>query len=93
MIEGAYGKQLRGFLGTWGCQTQHLDDEDLLDVAKRAFDVPGKSIVAVTIAVDRLGRAERSARIREAMRKHWPEPSRLWPANAPVRRLLAAEQA
>lgn len=68
-----------------------LDYEGLLDVSKRAFDVPGTNLVDVAAAIDRLGPAERRVRVRLAIRKHWPEPSRLWPAHAPVRQALGRE--
>lgn len=66
-----------------------LDFEELLEVAKMTFDVPGRNLMDVAMAVERLGRIERSARVREAILKHWPEPTRLWPANGNARKLLA----
>jgi hypothetical protein len=86
-----YAQQLRQFLGTWGCQTRFLDYDDLYEVAKMTFDVPGINLVDVAAAVTQLGRVERSARVKEAIRKHWPEPTMVWPKDAPVRRRLAGE--
>jgi len=85
-----YANRLRQFLGPWGCQTRFLDYDELLDVAKLTFDVPGRNLVEVAVAVTKLGRVERQARVKEAIRKHWPEPTVLWPKDAPVRRKLAA---
>lgn len=88
MSYALYAQKIRQFLGTWGCQTRKLDDDALLVIAKMAFDVPGKDHVAVAVAIINLGKVERSARIREAIRRHWPEPTRLWPRSAPARKLL-----
>lgn len=90
---GNADKKLREYLGAWGCQTRMLSPDSLIDTAKLAFDVPGRSITEVTDAVSLLGTRERSARVREAVRKHWPTPNVLWPANAPVRKLLKKELA
>lgn len=86
-----HAEKLRRFLGPWGCQTALLDYEGLLDVSKRAFDVPGTNLVDVAVAVDRLSPVERRVRVRLAIRKHWPEPSRIWPAHANVRKALGRE--
>lgn len=87
-----YAQQVRQFLGPYGCQTGLLDYETLLVVAKKAFDVQGTNLVAVAVAVQNLGRTERSARVKEAVRRYWPDPSVLWPAKAPVRKSLARDQ-
>lgn len=86
-----YVNQLRQYLGAWGCKGGLLDYDELFEVAKMTFDVPGSNLVEVAVAVQRLGKRERSARAREAIRKHWPEPTKLWPAGAPVRKMLAKE--
>lgn len=86
-----YANKLRQYLGAWGCQSGLLDYEELLEVVKMTFDVPGRNLVDVAVAVQNLGTRERSARVREAIRKHWPEPTKLWPSGAPVRKLLAKE--
>lgn len=79
---------LRQHLGPYGCQTKRMDYESLLEVAKMAFDVPGRNIVDVAYAVKGLGTRERSARVKEAILKHWPEPTVLWPRDAPVRKWI-----
>lgn len=89
---GNADKKLREYLGVWGCQTRMLDPDALVEVAGMTFDVPGQSLERVARAIDALGRVERSARVREAIRKHWPEPTILWPVHAPVRKLLAKSQ-
>lgn len=86
-----YANQLRQYLGAWGCKSGLLDYEELLEVAKMTFDVPGRTLVEVAVAVQGLGTRERSARAREAIRKHWPEPTKLWPVSSPVRKMLAKE--
>ncbi len=83
--------KLRQYLGTWGCQVRLLDFDELLEVSKMTFDVPGRTLLEVASAVERLGKVERSARVREALRKHWPEPTKLWPAGGNARKLLAKE--
>lgn len=86
-----YANKLRQYLGTWGCQTKMLDYDHLVETAKLAFDVQGKNVVDVAVAVEKLGTRERSARVREAMRKHWPTPNVLWPAHANARKELAKD--
>jgi hypothetical protein len=86
-----YAESLRRHLGAWGCQVSLLDYDQLADVGRLTFDVPGRNVVEVAVAVKYLGRSERSARVREAIRKHWPSPNRLWPANSNARKLLAKE--
>jgi len=85
--------KIKAFLGTWGCQSGLLEGYELIDVAKKTFDVPGRTLAEVAISIDRLGRTERRARAREAIRKYWPEPSWLWPAAAPIRKSLAKAEA
>ncbi len=89
-VENAANK-LRQYLGTWGCRVGMLDYDELLEVARMTFDVPGRTLLEVAMAVDKLGKVERSARAREAIRKHWPEPTVLWPAGGNARKLLAKE--
>lgn len=84
-----YANMLRQYLGPYGFQTKWLDYENLLETAKLSFDVQGKNIVEVAVAVQNLGRAERSARVKEAVRRHWPTPNVILPANAPVRKSLS----
>jgi len=86
-----YANMLRQYLGPWGCRTRLLGYDELLEVSKMAFDVPGHNLPEVATRVQVLGTRERSARVREAIRRHWPTPNHLWPADAPVRRSLAKE--
>lgn len=80
---------LRQYLGPFGCQTRLLDYDGLLTIAKLAFDAPGRNLFDVADVVKGLGTIERSARVREAILKHWPNPTYVWPANCPVRKALA----
>ncbi len=82
-------EQVRRFLGTWGCKVSLLDDEELLVIAKMSFDVPGKTLLDVNLALKRLPRTERSARVREAILRYWPKPTILWPPQSNARKLLA----
>lgn len=86
-----WAEQLRRYLAPFGCQTRLLDYDNLLETAKMAFDVQGANVVDVAYHVRGLGKRERSARVKEAIRKHWPTPNNLWPANSPVRRSLKTE--
>jgi hypothetical protein len=84
-----YAKMLRLYLGSAGCKVSMLDGDELLEVAKLAYDVPGNNIVEVAIKIQNLGKRERSARVREALLKHWPRPTLLWPPQGNMRKLLA----
>jgi hypothetical protein len=86
-----YAQMLRQYLGSMGCKVGMMGPEDLLEVSKIAFDMPGKNIVEVATKVRNLGARERSARVRDAIRTHWPEPTVLWPAQGNARKLLAKE--
>lgn len=86
-----YAQMLRQYLGSMGCKVGMLGAEELLEVAKLAFDMPGANIVEVATRVQNLGPRERSARVREAIRNHWPKPTVLWPAQGNARKLLAKE--
>jgi hypothetical protein len=86
-----YAQMLRQYLGSMGCKASMLDYEELLEVSKLAFDMPGTNLIALAVKVKALGPNERSARVREAIRKHWPEPTILWPAQGNARKLLAKE--
>jgi hypothetical protein len=90
MMEKA-AQTIRQYLGPFGCQTKMLDYERLLETAKLAFDVSGTNLIDVAYKVKGLGTRERSARVKEAIRTHWPTPNVLWPANCPVRRSLSKE--
>ena len=81
---------LRQHLGPYGFQVRKLDYDSLFEVAKMAFNVPGRSLVDVAFAVKGLGTRERSARVKEAVLKHWPTPTVLLPRDAPVRKWLAS---
>ncbi len=83
-----YAQMLRQYLGSMGCKVSMLGAEELLEVSKLAFDVPGRNIEIVAVNVRNLGPRERSARVREAILKHWPEPTVLWPAQGNARKLL-----
>jgi hypothetical protein len=83
-----YADMIRMYLGPWGFQGGRLDHDGLIEIGKLAFDVPGRSLDDVAMAIKRLGTRERSARVREAVRRHWPAPTVLLPADAPVRRML-----
>lgn len=86
-----YAQMLRQYLGSMGCKPSMLSYEELLEVSRMAFDMPGRDLVDVAVKVQNLGPRERSARVREAIRKHWPEPTVLWPAQGNGRKLLAKE--
>lgn len=86
-----YANMLRQYLGAMGCKVSLLGPEELIDVAKMTYDVPGKNLVEIAVAIHKLTPRERSARVREALRKHWPEPTKLWPAQGNGRKLLAKE--
>jgi hypothetical protein len=86
-----YAQMLRQYLGSMGCKVSMLGAEELIEVSKLAFDVPGRNIVEIAAKVRNLGPRERSARVREAIRKHWPEPTVLWPAHGNARKLLKKE--
>lgn len=68
-----------------------LRDDELIEVAKLVFDVPGSSFGQLAYAIDKIGRVERSVRVQTAILRHWPDPTRLWPAHGNVRKLLAKE--
>lgn len=86
-----YAQMLRQYLGSMGCKVSMLGPDDLLEVSKLAFDSPGRNIVEVAVKVRNLGPRERSARVRSAIRTHWPAPTVLWPAQGNARKLLAKE--
>jgi len=87
-----HAQMLRQYLGSMGCKTGMLDYEELLEVSKMAFNVPGRNLVEVAVKVQNLGSRERSARVREAILKHWPEPTILWPAQGNARKMLKRSQ-
>ena len=80
--------QLRRFLGTWGCQTRMLDADNLVRISVKAFEVPGGAISEVAAAVSAMSTNERAARVKAAVARHWPGPTALWPAHAPVRKRI-----
>jgi hypothetical protein len=86
-----YAEMLRRYLGCMGCKVGMLDYDELLEISKMTFDVPGKTIPEVATKIQNLRPRERSVRVREAIRKHWPEPTVLWPAQGNARKLLAKE--
>ena len=86
-----YANMLRQYLGSMGCKVSLLGAEELIEVAKLTYDVPGRNLVEVAVAVHKLTPKERSARVREALLKHWPEPTKLWPAQGNGRKLLGRE--
>lgn len=88
MNPGQAAEKLKHLLGPYGCQSSKLEWDDLTAVAKLAFDVPGRTISDVATNASRLSAKERSARVKEAILKHWPEPTVLWPAKAPVRKWI-----
>lgn len=87
-----YAKMLRQYLGSVGCKVGMLSADELIEVAKMTYDVPGRNLVEVAVAVHKLTPRERSSRAREAILKHWPKPTVLWPAQGNMRKLLAKEQ-
>lgn len=86
-----YAQMLRQYLGSQGCQVRMLDYDELLEVAKLTFNVPGRNIPEVVTKIQNLGPKERTARTKEALRQHWPEPTVLWPAGGNARKLLKTE--
>lgn len=83
-----YAEQVRRFLGPYGCQTKMLDYDNLLETAKMSFSVQGSNLIEVSVAISKLARSERSARVKTAILTHWPTPNILWPAYAPVRKWI-----
>jgi hypothetical protein len=90
-VENAAAK-LKSYLGPWGFQTSSMTFDDIAYLSKRAFNVPGKTILEIAFAVERLSKEERGARVREAVREHWPDPIAFLPATAPVRKKLAQDR-